>query len=367
MLKLYLYFAQNHLANMISINACVIHEVIKEAKKNDSSLARETVIDPSAELLDPDDEFVQRLLSTIHISFGDDSALRNTHFEKDQSTVFSTAIEKYLGEESSDNFLEFSTKSIKAVKSFINKENFATGGYYVFGDYTVDGRRFISVMVVRKNSNAINFKKVGNVIVPTKAENINTEKIAMGFRLNFSLYQNAKSEEITPENERNYIALVAGVQDSNLSGYFKDWVNAAGIISNVKNSSAFVEIINSIDLPLDEKGKVVTREEFKRRVFSYAEQSNKKMVDIKAISEYLYNDGDKIMNFADSNGFVLDPEFKRASQIFRKLVTIRARIPGIELNVDFDKLNPNDVDVQATKIVIKSKSLIEQINTQRNG
>ena len=279
---------------MINVNACVIHEVIKEAKKSEPSQGKDTIIDASEELLSAGDEFVQKLLLAIHTSFADDSGLRNTHFERDKSTVFSTAIEKYLDEESSAGFLEFSTRSIKAVKSYIKKENFATGGYYVFGDYVVDGKRYISVMVVRKNSNAINFKKVGNVIKPTKAENVNTEKIAMGFRLNFGLYQNSKSGDILPENERNYIALVASLQDSTLSGYFKDWVNAAGIINNVKNSTAFIEIINNIDLPIDEDGKVITREEFKRRVYTYAEQSNKKMIDVKAISKYLYNDENKI-------------------------------------------------------------------------
>lgn len=350
---------------MIAVNACVIHEVIKDAKTGDSPKAKETAFDLSEELLNPKDSFVQKLLSTIHTSFGDDTALRNTHFEKEHETIFSKSIEKYVVEESPEGFLNFSIKAIKAVKFFIEKENFATGGYYVFGDYTVDGRRFVSVMVVRKNSNAINFTKVGKVHKPTKAENINTEKIAMGFRLNYGLYQNAKSEEATPENEKNYIALLAGQQDRNLSGYFKDWVNAAGIISNVKNSSAFVEIINSIELPFDNKGKEISREEFKRRAYSYAEQNSKKVVDVQAISEYFYGDRDRIMNFANSNNYTLDPEFKRASQIFKKLVTIRARIPGIELNVDFDKLNPNDVDVQSTKIVIKSKELVEQINAQR--
>lgn len=351
---------------MIAVNACIIHEVLKEAKIGD--IPGTTTIDPSKTLLDPANEFVIQLLASIHKSFGDDSALRNTHFEKDQSTVFSTNLTKYLSSNKEEDFFSFSEKSIKALKTLIEKVNFAVGGYYVFGDYTIDGRRFISVMVVRKNKQAINFKKVNNVIVPARAENIDTEKIAMGFRLNFNLYESSISRDTAIEDEKNYIALLAGQQDRQLSGYFKDWVNAAGIISNEKNSTSFIEIIKSIDLPKDEHGnEIFTREEFKRKAFTYAEESRNKIININAFSAFVYGETEvnRIMNFASAQGITLDPEFKRSSNVFKRLITIHARIPGIELNIDYDKLNENEVHVQANRIVIKSKQLVEQINAQK--
>ena len=351
---------------MITVRACIVHEVKKEPK-SEKNLGL-TTFDLSEALLEPTDEFVVQLLSSIHASFGDDSALRNTHFEKDQSTVFSNQLAIYLNPEGLEDFLNFSVRSLKALKPFIDKENFAIGGYYVFADYTMDGRRFVSVMVVRKNQKALDFKKEGKVHKPTRAENINIEKIAMGFRLNFNLYEASIATERAPEDEKNYIALLAGQQDRNLSGYFKDWVNAAGIISNDKNSTTFVDIIKSIDLPVDENGKeLITRQELKRKAYTYAEESRKKVVDVNAFSAFVFgdNEANRIMNYATSQGFILDPEFKRSSTIFKKLTTIHANVPGIELNIDYERINPQEVEVQTKRIVIHSKKLVEQINSQR--
>jgi len=281
--------------------------------------------------------------------------------------VFSNQLVAYLKPDGSEDFLGFSVRSLKALKPLIDKENFALGGYYVFGDYATDGRRFVSVMVVRKNQKALDFRKEGKVLKPARAENINTEKIAMGFRLNFNLYEVSNAADKAPEDEKNYIALLAGQQDRKLSGYFKDWVNAAGIISNDKNSATFIDIIKSIDLPVDENGKeLITRQELKRKAFTYAEESRKKVVDVNAFSAFVFgeNESNRIMNYATSHGFILDPEFKRSSTIFRKLTTIHANVPGIELNIDYERINPQEVEVQAKRIVIHSTKLVEQINSQ---
>jgi nucleoid-associated protein len=52
--------------------------------------------------------------------------------------------------------------------------------------------------------------------------------------------------------------------------------------------------------------------------------------------------------------------------VFKKLITIRARITGIELNVDYDRLNANEVDVQDNMVIIRSQAIVDQINQQRN-
>ena len=71
------------------------------------------------------------------------------------------------------------------------------------------------------------------------------------------------------------------------------------------------------------------------------------------------------MKYASAHDIILDPEFKRSINVFKRLVTIRASVPGIELNVDYNKLNQNEVDVQDDIIIIKSPELAKQIKSQK--
>ena len=183
----------------------------------------------------------------------------------------------------------------------------------------------------------------------------------MGFRLNYNIYA-------TPGDDKNYIALLTNQQDRELSGYFKDWVNAAGIISNDVNSNLFVNLIKQIDLPLDDDGSpLYTREQFQKAAHLFAEKSPNKILNVNTFSAFAYGEknSDYIMKYAATHNFTLDPEFKRTGNILKKLVTIRASVPGIELYVDYNKLNRNEVDVQDNKIIIKSPELVKQMKEQQ--
>lgn len=344
---------------MTTISACVIHEVIKNVRVEGQPNV--VTLDLSGGLLENGNKYVQQLLTSIHTSFGTNTGLKNTHFEPDQTTKFSTGMESYLKDAKKEKFYEFSVNAINSLKTLIEKENFATGGYYVFADYDIDGRRFVSVMVVRKNKDAINLQKVNNIHEPKPTENVNTDKVAMGFRLNYGIYK-------SPVEDKNYIALLTAQQDKDFSGYFKDWVNAAGIITHVKNSSAFIDIIKSIDIPTDEDGKeLYSREAFQRLAHDFAENARKKIFNISAFSKYVYGEDNSnyIMNYASNHNIVLDAEFKRDGASFRRLITIHAKVKGIELNVDYDKLNPNEVDIHDDMIIIKSADLVTQIKAQQ--
>ena len=342
---------------MIKVANCVIHEIHKEAKKI------EAAIDPSETLLDGEDEFVKKLLLHIHKSFGDSTSLKNTQFVEKQETKFSSYLISYLNSDDSKDFFDFSIESLIDLKEKIEKENFAVGGYYVFADYHYEDRRFISVMVIRKNKDAINLNKVNKVHKPAPSENVNTEKIAMGFRLNHGYFQ-------SPDSDKNYIALLTNQQDKELSGYFKKWVNAAGVISNEKNTIAFVRIVKMIDIPKDEDGNDrYTREDFQKIAFDFAESNINKQINVNTFSAQVFGDkkADYIMNYATTNNIIIDPEFKRYSTTLKRLITIRAKVKGIELNVDYDRLNENEVDVREDGLVIiRSEELARQILDQKN-
>jgi nucleoid-associated protein len=346
---------------MLAIQRYIIHEVHKEAKKGEPSSQPET---PKLELsaaIGPVDSFASKLISETHKSFGESTTLKNTHFESGHSTRFHTSLIQYLEGNTAELFYSYTVESLKDLRDRIEKEPFATGGYYLFSDYHYDGRRFLSAVLLRKKD-GINFRKAKDVFIPVDGQNMNIEKIAMGFRLNHGIY-------ISADSDKNYIALVTN-QKEKLSGYFKDWVQAAGVISDDKNTSAFVKIINNIDMPMDEnrQPRFNSRDEMKRACYELVEQNPNKTISLQYLSEQFYGPERKgyIAEFASQKDITIDPEFRRAPSIMKRLVTIKAKVNGIELNVDYDKLNANDVDVLEDTIIIRSPELVKQINDQRD-
>jgi nucleoid-associated protein len=346
----------------MKINRFVVHELIKNVKKNkgDADTEPELVLSKHLASSDASSEL---LIEEIHKSFSSNSALKHTHFEDRNDKVFKKSLEKYLTDINDDLFFKFSEDSLKELKVEISKEPFATGGYYIFADYTIDSKQYISVILLRKRPGLnLIFKDNGYVVSTT--ENLNVDKIAMGFRLNVGIYESA-------EDDRSYIALITNQQDK-LSGYFREWVVAAGVISDEKNTSGFVKILKGIEIPQDEEGNdKYNRETFLRVCYDFVNGHPEKKVNLRNLSKYLYGEDNEtqLIDYAASNQIIIDNEFKRNSGALNRLITIKAKVEGIELNVNYGKLNENEVDVHEEEeyIIIRSKELVEQIISQRNG
>lgn len=351
--KYYRFDVLPHKMENLEIYRLVIHELKKEAKKTEAELIL-------SDSLGQIDEFSIKLISEIHKSYKDSSSLKHSHFSDRNDNIFKALFEKYNTEQSDELFYMFSKNSLKDLEVDIVKEPFATGGYYVFADYSIENKRFILVVLLRKKDN-LNLLRVENVFTVGPSENLNIEKIAMGFRLNHSIYN-------SEGDERNYIALITTQQDK-VSDYFQEWVAVAEIITDEQNTNNLVKLINNIPLPTDNEGnELFEREEFKKICHQYVNERPNKVVNLKAMSAHFYGEGseDVITDFAENNEFVIDPEFKRNSKAWNKLTTIKVKVRGIELNVDYDKLNANEVDVQPALIIIRSQELVNQINAKMN-
>ena len=87
---------------------------------------------------------------------------------------------------------------------------------------------------------------------------------------------------------------------------------------------------------------------------------------MKDLGKQFYGEDDEntFIDFGTSNNMILDSEFKRDSEKWRTLVTIRAQIPGIEINVDYNKINSEEFSTNGEVLTIKSKLLVDQIVKQ---
>ncbi len=224
----------------MKLNRIIIHELIKEAGTTEASFK------PSTSLLTVNDGLAS-MIQEVHESF--EKLINSYHKFKPNSerkAVFINAHKYSDGDETDDRFYNWSKTSMRELEGEIKSVPFATGGYYVFSDYEINGVRFLSIVIVR-NKEAFNIKwdpttEMYNV---DSTENINIDQMAMGFRLNVNLYKVAAS--------RNYIALINKKGDG-ASQYFKDWVCVDEGTGPKQNTNNFIDIIKKIGLPENFEG-----------------------------------------------------------------------------------------------------------------
>lgn len=335
----------------VKIREIAIHFLEKESKKMVAS------IDYSEEPLEKN-EFALNLIEQVHNAINTSPSLKNASFKEDEENKFTITLNKYIKNPSEKRFTDF-THSLDLLKEKVEKEPFAKGGYYLFADYNVDKQRYLCVILLRKKSGINIIKKDGAYILDS-TENINIEKIAMGVRLNFSIF-NSRTDD------RNYLALITTQQDGEVSGYFKEWVLAAGLIKNAVNTENMIKIIKTIPLPLDEYGnELFGRGEFNKTVFEHVNNRRDKRINLFEIGATFYGEENKnsLRDFADANGITIDSEFKRDAPKWKTLISIKASVPGININVDYDKFGQDGVQIKNGKVIINSKELADSIQKQ---
>ncbi|MFS4448012.1 nucleoid-associated protein [Maribacter sp. 2307UL18-2] len=331
----------------LSIRRIIVHFLEKEAKTTTAK------IDPSKELLKVD-EFAETLVSELHESISSSPSLKNAAFKNDETNLFTNSLDEYLNSENDNTFITFSN-SLSLLREKVEKESFAKGGYYLFCDYVINDNRFLSVVLLRKKS-GINIIKEKEVFKLDSSENINIEKIAMAARLNHKIYSSSA-------DDRNYLALITTQKDGEVSEYFKEWVLAEGLIKNAVNTDRFITILKSIGLPIDSEGNEIGRADFKRQVYDYVRTNKRGRANIYDISAHFYGEDSQsaIKDFADANDITLDPEFKVSTTKWKSLITIRASVEGIKIDIDYDKINDENVQVLEDRVVIHSKDLASLI------
>lgn len=338
---------------MIRIHRYVIHELVKKARMTTASAVF------SNSLGNPD-EISKRLVEETYMSFNNNPGLKNTGFVDRNDKVFKNDLLQYLSSFSDQDFYDFTVNSLTELESEIIKEPLATGGFYLFADYEVDSKRFILVVLLRKKD-GLNLKRINNVYVVDPTENLNIDKIAMGFRLNLNIYQ-------SDNDDRNYLALVTHQKDK-ISDYFKDWVVAGDIIGNDKNTRSLINIVKRIPIPQNEDGtEAYDRESFQKEVYNFIDSHPKKIVNLSNLSAHFYGEenSERVIDYANANSIIIDNEFKRSSSVIKGLITIRAKADGIDLKVDYDKLNENEVDVQDDMIIIRVPEILNQVKEQNS-
>jgi nucleoid-associated protein len=313
----------------------------------------------SSKKLIPINDRVEKMCSLIHDSFEKDKT-RYCKFElsKVNNSVMKN-INAYMSDVKDEVFLLYTHASLDTLASSIQNETFATGGYYVFTDYEVNGTRYISIIIARKKDGVdFQWKDDAEVFNLLDSENVNTDKLAMGFRLNWPLYDAKETQD------RNYIALLTN-QGDKFSVYFTNWVNASGIVNSKIQSDILVSAIKNLGSGSEEDDL-----EFEKRAYATIKsfkKANKGRVNINTISEALYGDSEKLRSYIESQlDKEIDAEIHIDHSSIKKLIQFEANVKGINLSFDSSKLG-NEVRIVDNVLVIENSDLIRQIQEQNRA
>jgi nucleoid-associated protein YejK len=337
----------------MQVNRLVIHQLEKEPLK------REIKLYNSSKSLMPINDGVNKMYALIHESFEKDKT-RYCKFKLENTTnSVMLNINTYLSSISDESFLKYTKASLDNLASNLRKEMFATGGYYLFADYELNAHKFLSIIIARKkdgfNIEWLNENQAFNFL---DTKNINTDKLAMGFRLNRNFYN------LTGAEDRNYIALLTNQGDS-LSEYFLDWVNASETVNGKIQSDILVTALKGIG-SLDENEDDA---DFENRAYdaliSY-KKANKGKVNVDRISETLYGNPATLRTYIEGTlKKDIDSDIHVDGSVLKKLIQIKANVKGISVTIDSTKFTTDEVRIVDNTLIIANSTLVNQIKAQQ--
>jgi nucleoid-associated protein YejK len=337
----------------MQIQRIIVHEVQKEANRKNTKLVLSDQLIP----LSPEST---RLVETLSKSYNSDKIIYGV-FNLDPSSYFPNRYDQYKGVSSAtdQDFIDLTRDQISGIKSFISLKNFAKGGYFLFTEYEINGTLFYAIFLLRDTAGNT-LKRVGNTFEVDSVEYLDTNHLAMAFRLNKPNYSNL---------DGNYISFTKRNQPD-VSEYFTDWVCATKLESSTEFTEKLYEIINSISLPKNPvTGNDYSIDEVRNMVYDHARSNGQKNINLKSLSEHIYGDENTIQTYATDNDIEIDTEFRFDRNALKKFIQLAIEVDGINLKFargDFGSKvrlaegDPNMIIIESKEFAKKLRSELEK-------
>mgnify|MGYP000087676305 FL=1 len=217
----------------MDIKQVVIHELLKEKGKQE---ADKTI---AKKVLDTQSDLVVKLVSSLGDLYGTkgNNAMYGTFSRKDESNLFPKQTDKYLKNESDDEFFALSKQCMVELVRESRAQQSATGGYIIFARYR-SMKDFLLVAMI-KSKHGLNVNKD---LEPEDVIEIDLSKIHQAARINLTTYAevNSLTDDNSSDNEEPYLSFVSPTRNSEVSGYFRKALDCTdGVRSGRATSTAF--------------------------------------------------------------------------------------------------------------------------------
>lgn len=321
----------------MQLNSVVIHEIRKEANTTNTA-----TLYLSNSTLDTSNEYVLKIVTSLEDSFSRKTLKR----AKFSDNGFREDFQDFTNIDT----MNFSTVLTTKLKNNINGISQAKGGYLVFARYATT-QDFLAIFLVRNTE--------GSKLIPTagswdldSTQYLDVEHFAMGVKINLSI--------LNSESDDRYISLVRGNTD--ISHYFEAWIGLDDPKQENKDAQALYNIANQIELP-----DSMTRDELKKSIFDYAKNHRDRVVNLKELSLFIFQDENYITNYCDYNNVDIDGEFKLSGTNLSRFYKVSVKANNIELSAPRSSFNADMIEIVDGQIVIHSPELAQQIQTALNS
>ena len=314
----------------MQISSLIIHEVIKESNSTTATVYL------SEEALDVTDENIQNIVISLENSFNKKTPKR-AKFSEDG---FKAKIDDFTNY----NLVEVSKELTTTLKDNIQNISASKGGYLVFTEYE-NNHSFLAVFLVR-NTDGTKLVQSGNSYDLNSTQYLDVEHFAMGAKINLFLFNS--------DSDDRYISLAKGNTD--IAGYFENWIGLDDSKQENKDAEALYEVSNNITLPSG-----IERDELKKMIHDFAKTRPSKIINIRELSQFLYEDENIMPDYCTSNDIDIDGEFKLTGKNLSKFYKVSVRADNIELSAPRSSFTPNMIDIDGDKIIINSSALVQQI------
>lgn len=315
----------------MQLNSVIIHEIRKEANTTNTA-----TLYLSNSVLDVSNENVIKIVTSLEDSFSR-KTLKRAKFSED-------GFKEEFQDFRTIDIMNFSDVLTRKLKNKIDSISPAKGGYLVFAKYTTT-QDFLAIFLVRNTE--------GSKLIPSdgswdldSTQYLDVEHFAMGAKINLSI--------LNGDSEDRYISLVRGNTD--ISSYFEAWIGLDDPKQENKDAQALYNIANQIEL-LDR----MTRDSLKRTIFDYAKSSTGKVVNLRDLSTYIFQDENYISNYCETNNIDIDGEFKLAGANLSRFYKVSVKVNNIELTFPRSSFNPNEIEIIDGQVVIHSTELAQRI------
>lgn len=282
-------------------------------------------------------------------------------FKVEEGDKFPNYFSQYhLSENENLDFVSFTRSAIMNLKQIISPIIFATGGYFVFSEYQEGNTNYISVFLIRDEKGLVFRKKQdGKGFEINSVSHLNTNKLAMGCRINIDRYKN---------EDGKYLALIKN-KNRDISDYFSHWISTDQPESSSEYTDTLYQIVSNITPPVNpETGNNYEIDEFRKKIHDFVNNRPNKMVNISELSNYFYHDSETIPLYAQENNYTIDSEFKADGRKLRKFWRLEVNSDGIQLKfsrgdlntkIRFSEENPDLILIESRKFANRLKKETE--------
>ncbi|MBF0583078.1 MAG: nucleoid-associated protein [Magnetococcales bacterium] len=309
--------------------------IVHRIKRDDG---QPSTIDYRDRELQNDSVPLKRLISEIRGIYEKTGKSRGVFQSDLHSYPFQNMVRQFL--EKVVSFVEFTKGAVGHLKTLIDRENFAKGGYILFVLYQEEPNLFLMVAML----NDVTGTAIDEENLDVKdVLHLETRHLHLAARLNISFWRSGQ--------DKQYLSFVNGRGAGEISKYFLNFLGCEDYSTSREQTKRFFEAVNGFCeiRQFDQQ----TVEEIKRKLFDHCEEKRKKkesvsleslsfLVDEKESSEFLI--------YANSDDVGVNSFFDPDRAMLQKFQFFKLEKKGVRIT--FDK------NLLGKEVILEEKSLV---------